>query len=160
MDAPDRLDAVTEHWGEVIDEMADRAAAYREDGVDAVEIHPGDVAVVGVGDHDPGRVGFDVVAPDDEFERLRSVLAEVAVDGFEVFRAVDGGIVYALVVVETVDDEAAVLVPLYYEREDLEALRDVVAEHDALFTRVHNLALDDIVTFTHADPDPFFPDGG
>lgn len=161
------FDRVVGHWERVIDDMSATAAEYRETGRRAVELHPGDVSVM-TGDPrtlaertdefdpDARRVGFDVVVPGDEYERVRDALADRSVDRYEVFRAAGDGMVFLLVALE-IGADLAVLVPLYYDRSDRAELERVVDEY-GLYTHIRPLVEDDVVTVAHADPDPFFPD--
>lgn len=173
---------VTDHWGAVIEDAHATAEQYRERGWTVVALHPGDVTVLTgqprtAAEHvartapeqsdggraagedsepDPRRLGFDVVVPGDEFDRLQAVLADRPVGDCTVFGAAGSGVVYLVVALETADESAAALVPLYYDRTDREALREVADEH-GLYTHVRPLANDRVVTVEHDDPDPFFP---
>lgn len=161
------FDRVVGHWDQVIDDMAATAAEYRDDGRAAIELHPGDVTVLTgeprtmaeqTGDYEPDarRLGFDVVVPGDEFQRLTDALDGRAVDRCEVFRAAGDGMVFLLVALEC-GEALAVLVPLYYDRSDLGDLRQVAADH-GLYSHIRPLSDDEVVTVAHDDPDPFFPD--
>ncbi|MEA5385792.1 hypothetical protein VB779_00760 [Haloarculaceae archaeon H-GB11] len=155
MEVHERFAAVTSHWEAVVEEMHDVAERYRADGYRTVEIHPGDVAVVGPDEE--GRTGFDVVAPDDEFDRLESLTETYGFTSYDVFRGDADAMVFPLVALEAASDDVAVFVPLYYERSELGTLRDVVENRDVLRSTVRPLADDRSVTFAHSDPAPFFP---
>jgi len=157
---------VTDHWEAVIEDVHATADQYRADGWTVVALHPGDVTVLtgqprtaaeltGAVDRDH-RVGFDVVVPGDEFERLRDALADRTVERCSVFGADGSGVVYRVVAVETTDREVAVLVPLYYDRSDVEDLL-AVADDGGLSTHVRPLQDDQVITVEHADADPFIP---
>lgn len=164
------FDRVVGPWQDVVEDMTATAERYRADGWETVELHPGDVAVLTgdprtmaeeKGDFEPGprRLGLDVVVPGEEYERLRDLASGRTFDSYEAFRAVEGGIVFLLVVVTDATDEVAVFVPAYYELADAADLREVADEH-AMYTHVRSLSPDEAVTFTHDDPDPLFPDAG
>jgi hypothetical protein len=159
---------VTDHWEAVVEDVHATARKYRAEEWTAVAVHPGDVTVLTgeprtaaelTGGFDPGprRVGFDVVVPGDEFERLRDALADRTVGKCRVFGAGGSGVVYRVAVVETTDRDVVALVPLYYDRTDLEDLLAVADEH-GLATHVRPLQDDQVVTIEHADVDPFVPD--
>ncbi|MFB6224035.1 MAG: hypothetical protein ABEH86_10255 [Haloarcula sp.] len=161
------FDRVVGHWEQVIDDMAATATQYRDDGRTAIELHPGDVTVLTgepqtmaeqTGEYDPDsrRLGFDVVVPGDEFKRVADALSDCSVDRYEVFRAAGDGMVFLLVALECGDD-LAVLVPLYYDRNDLEDLSQVASDH-GLYSHIRPLTDDEVVTVAHEDPEPFFPD--
>ena len=169
MDAPsdNPFDRVVGPWERVLEDMTATAERYRDAGRTVLELHPGDVAVMtgepqtlaeerGSHDPEPTRLGFDVVVPGDEFERLRSALADRTVDDYEVFRATGNGLVFLLIAVECGDDFVA-LIPAYYDRERRDALEAVAREH-GLYTNVRPLGGDVVVTIAHDDPGPFFPD--
>lgn len=140
---------VVDHWEAVVADMEATAAAYEDDGWTTVQLHPGDVTVFEEPD-----VGFDVVVPGEEFERLRETVDGRAFDSYDVYRGEGGAQVFCLVALESAADDAAVLVPVYYGRDD----RELLASAGALTTRVRPLADEEAVTFAHEDPDPFFPD--
>lgn len=145
---------VVDHWEAVIEDMHATAGEYREAGWETVALHPGDVHVLR---EESDRDGLDVVVPGEEFERLRELVADRSFDSYELYRADAGSMVYALVVLEAAGDDGAVFVPVYYEVDELERL----AGADTLYTHVRPLSREEIVTFTHRDPSPFFtsPDG-
>jgi hypothetical protein len=155
-------------WEQVIEDMKATADRYREAGWEVVELHPGDVHVM-TGEPrtlaeqqeeyepPPQRLGLDVVVPGDEYDHLRDVVAGREFDSDEVFRATEGGIVFLLIGLESRAEDAVVFVPAYYELADVEDLRRVAAEH-GLYTNVRPLTGEEVVTFTHADPGPMFPD--
>jgi len=151
------FDRVVGPWQDVIEDMAATAEEYREAGRTVVELHPGDVETV-TGEHvdsEAVRLGFDVVVPGDEFDRLRDAMADRTVDRYEVFAATGNGMVFLLVAVEC--DDLVVLVPLYYDQSDRPSLEGI-AEDDGLATHIRPLADDEVVTVTHRDPEPFFPE--
>lgn len=157
-------------WERVVEDMGATAGQYERAGVDVVTVHPGDVAVLSGeprtlaeerGDYEPGpqRLGLDVVVPGDEFEELHDVADRHEFDSYEAFRAVEGGVVFALLVFESADEAAVVLVPVYYEVSDLPDLRRIAAEY-GLYTNVRPLDREAVVTFTPADPEPLLPEPG
>lgn len=159
---------VVDPWEQVIEDMEATAAEYEEAGWDVVTVHPGDVFVMtgeprtlaeeqGEYEPDPQRLGLDVVVPGEEYDAVRALAGRHDFDSYEAFRAVEAGIVFTLVVLESATEAAAVFVPTYYEVSDLQDLRAVADEY-GLYTHVRSLASDEVVTFTHADPEPFFPD--
>lgn len=167
---------VVDHWEAVIDDMAATAEEYRAAGRETIELHPGDVTTLTPASRNPDFVqsdegspgvqapegpdeyGLDVLVPGEEFDRLRDLVADRDFDSYEVLRAEAGGVVFALVVLESSDGAAAVFVPTYYEVSDLADLRDAAREQGALHTRVRQLSGDEVVRFSHDDPEPFFPE--
>jgi len=153
---PETLDdAELTNWESLIEDMSAMAEEYRDRGWAALEVHPGDIAAF---PGEAGRRGIELLAPDNEFDPIAAAFDETA--GFEtaeVFRAVDGGMVYLLFVLEASDIETAVLLPAYYshgnETEFVEMLETAVD------VPVHVRPLNErrILTFTYDDPSLFLP---
>ncbi|MFC6836948.1 DUF7529 family protein [Halomarina ordinaria] len=141
-----------EGWERVIEDMHATGETYREDGYDVVELHPGDVTVV-----DDGS-GFDLVVSGEEFAAVQSMVADASLTETEVFRAVEGGRVYVLVVVRDGASEAALCCPLYYAPDRATSLREYARESGRLFTYVRSLSADDAVAVAFDDPELFFPE--
>jgi hypothetical protein len=145
---------VVGRWDDVLADMAATAAEYREDGWTVHECHPGDVAAL-----DGDDPALDVVLPGDEFETVRRVAVEEgrAFEDCEVFRALDGSLVFLVVVERDATTETAVVYPAYYdaaaEEEFVQEARDVAT----LPTHLRGLDPEDRVTFTHDDPSLFLP---
>lgn len=154
MSADNPFGKVVGKWEAVVEDMEATAEEYRDAGWEPVTLHPGDVTVVPA-DHD--QFGLSVLAPDDEFDTLREAVAGRTFDSYEVYRGETESMVFLLVVVESDDDELAVFVPTYYERTD--DAEGELRDHDGtLYTRIRNLAGDDVVSFSHDNPEPFFPE--
>jgi len=94
-----------------------------------------------------------VLVPDDEFDDLQSLFADVTVDGYEVYRTVVTDYVALLVVLEDESRETAVLVPAYYAMADdaVDGLFDAAVEDGQLTVYLRTLA-DDAVEVTLSDP--------
>lgn len=142
---------VQAYWSDLLDDMTATADEFRDRGWDVLELHPGDVTVV-----DAERRGFDVLVPDDEFEKLEAWVADCTFDEHDVYLA-PREIVFGLVVLRDTDRERAVCCPLYYGSEDLEALGDMVQTEGRLLTHVRRLS-EEYVTFVHEQPQLFFPE--
>lgn len=143
-------------WDQVIADVEATADEYREDGWDAVEIHPGEVTVRTEGD----RVGLDVLVPNDEFERLQSLLADgVTLDGCRVFRATNEGVVFLVVAMEGPDAETAVVYPAYYDASDPD-VRDLLrhARAEGELRSYLRILTGEYVELSHEDPALFVPD--
>ena len=138
-------------WEEVIADMEATAAEYREEGWEVLELHPGDVTVL-----DGERYGLDVLVPGDEFRELETLTGETGFDSYEVYRAANDGMVFALVVLESPEHERAVCCPTYYERNQIGELQRRASEEGVMYTHVRPLSDDRAVTFTHDDPTLFF----
>ncbi|WP_435361448.1 DUF7529 family protein [Haloarchaeobius sp. DFWS5] len=148
-------DRVVPVWEQVVEDMEATAEEYREEGWAAIECHPGDVAAVA---DDIGRTGLDVLLPDNEFDDVQAAYeAEGAFDEVEVFRAEEGGVVFAVAALLNRTTETALLVPLYYDTTSSQEFLQLVKEEGEL--RVHLRPLDqrEVITFTQQNPELFLP---
>lgn len=142
---------IREHWDDLVGDMEATAEAFRERGWEVLELHPGDVTAVS-GD----RWGFDVLVPDDEFARLAEWVETCEFDEHDVYRATSR-LVFVLVVLQDADGQRAVCCPLYYGPEAADGLRELAEREGRIYTHVRRLS-EEYVTFTHENPDLFFPD--
>ena len=149
--------AVTDHWEQLVGDMAELAAEYRERGWDAHEIHPGDVTTITKEDVD--RRGFDVLAPDNEFDPVEAAVEAGAEFGdATVYRAMTNGVLFLLAVLEDAASETVVLVPAYYSPAEDRAFVDYLATEPTVEIHLRPLDQRTIVTFQHDDPSLFLPD--
>lgn len=144
--------AIRQHWDDLVGDMEATAEEYRSAGWEVLELHPGDVTVV-----TESNRGFDVLVPDDEFERLRKWVTGAEFTDHDVYRA-EAGITFLLLVVKDEDAERAVCCPLYYDSGAEPTLRELAAAEGVLWTHVRRLS-EEFVHFAHEDPELFFPGG-
>lgn len=156
-DGPDpAAEAVVEHWPGLVADLADLADAYRERGWDVHEIHPGDVTVLA--GEDATRHGFDVLAPDDEFDPVAAVVDDGATfPDATVYRRLEDGVCFLLVVLEDAAAETAVLVPAYYSPATEQAFVADLSERPTVELHLRPLDRRSLVTFQHDDPSLFLP---
>lgn len=145
------LEGALDHWNSLLEDTAATAADYRARGWESTTLEPGDVTV------DLELPGFDVLVPDNEFDRLVERFGD-GVDEYQVYLASAAGLVFALVALERPDDEQVALVPFYYRHAQLDALRATAEETGALSTRLRTLDRTDLVV-RHEEPELFFPGG-
>ncbi|MFC7044388.1 hypothetical protein ACFQH6_02265 [Halobacteriaceae archaeon GCM10025711] len=140
-------------WDAVVADMEATAAEYEEEGWETLQIHPGDATVVNQED----RAGLDVLVPNNEYEALEELMeAGVAFDEYQVFRAVESGMVYLLVVMQDTDVEVAVLFPTYYRIDEAGDLFDRARREGVLHSYLRILS-GEYVELTHSDPSLFAP---
>lgn len=155
-------DTVRDHWAELVADMEELAAEYREEGWTAHVVHPGDVTAITNRDHDDeteDREGFDVLAPDNEFDPIEDAVERGG--GFAtatVYRAMSDGVLFLLAVLEDRPSETAVLVPVYYSPAEDRAFARYLAEGESVEIHVRPLDRRAVVTFQHDDPSLFLPD--
>lgn len=154
-------EGVIDNWDAVISDMEATAAEYREEGWEVVELHPGDVTAL-TGDHETvDRYGLDLVVPGDEAERVRALVEadDAAFDSCSVFRAVDVGVVFLVIVVEDASRGVAVVTPAYYDSDDQQTqdMLEKAVRNGEMRTHVRDLGNERVMTFSHDDPDLFFP---
>jgi hypothetical protein len=156
------LAGIVDRWEAVIDDMEATATEYREQGWEAVELHPGDVTPLpptrGGDALDDDRVGLDVLVPDNEFEAVESAAADATFDSYEAYRAQAGSVVFAVVAIEATADGRAVLVPLYYRAADARVMTRRARERGSLDLYVRPLADDRRVVFTQEAPELILPE--
>jgi hypothetical protein len=143
-------------WEEVLEDMEATAAEYRQEGWEVLEIHPGDVTVRPEGE----RIGLDVLVPDDEFDRLQSLVADdVTFDGYQVYRADQEGLVFVVVAMEDAGTETAVVYPAYYDthQPDTNDMLDHARQEGELRSYLRILQ-GEYVEFALEDPSLFVPE--
>lgn len=151
-------EAAMPYWEQVVEDMAATAAAYREDGWEALEVHPGDVHV-SAGDFD--RTGFDLLVPDNEFDPVADAVDDG--EGFEsaeIYRAAPSGTVYVVVALEDAPTETAILFPLYYLPDEHPDFVEMMRSDGEVRTHLRPLDERRIITFTHDEPSLFLPEDG
>lgn len=153
------LTGVLDVWEGVVEDMEATAAEYRDEGWETLELHPGDVtALPSVEERKQGRFGLDVLVPGDEYEAVSELVETVEFDEYEVFRAQEGGVVFAVLVTQSTAAKQAVLTPLYYAVEDASLMLDRAREEGVLYTHVRPLSGEEHVTFTQEEPELLFPE--
>ncbi|WP_101294028.1 DUF7529 family protein [Halegenticoccus soli] len=155
------LSGALEIWEGVVEDAAATAAALREEGWEALELHPGDVTPLPpptATDGGDGEFGLDVLVPGDEFDAVASFVGETSFDEYEVYRAREGGVVFLLLVMKAAASKRAVLVPLYYAVHDARPMLDRAREEGRMRTVVRPLSDDRRVVFTQEEPARLFPD--
>ena len=101
-------------WDAVVGDMESTASAYEAEGWRTVVCHPGDVTIR-LGEDRPG---VDVLLPDDEYAEVESLVETAEFDEYELLRAMDSGLVYAVVVMQDTEQQVAFLFPTYFEPEE------------------------------------------
>lgn len=145
------LPAVEEQWTGLLEDAEDIATAYREDGWDALVVHPGDVSVL-AGE----TFGLAVLVPGNEFEELETAVGKTDFETSRVYATDDGAIRLYVIVVEAPGDTVAVVVPAFARRAEVASLRRRATEEGTMRTHVRPLSDDARVTFHHSEPELFF----
>jgi len=149
-------EAASETWRRLVDEAAELAEGYRDRDWMVLVVHPADVTAVDTDD----RFGLSALAPDSEYDRVRSLVTDHSFDRSHVYRRTDGELRFFLCVFEAPGDEVAVLVPAYATETDLDMLFPRARETGTVPVFVHPLKQGERVTMTVADPDLFFSSEG
>jgi hypothetical protein len=152
-------------WETVIEDMEATAAEYEDQGWETLQIHPGDVAVLGdhqgrEGEEIAGSPGLDLIVPDDEFRLLADLLEDgFGVENVEVYRADEPDMAYIVTVMEDPDRETAVLAPAYYLHSDpdFQSTIETARDEGVFHTRLRQLT-GNAVIIGHEDPELFAPD--
>lgn len=149
---------LSEYWPAFQEEIASLAEEYRSDGWEVVELHPGDIVPLAPGEHD--RWGLDVVVPDDELGDVEDLVVDSAPEEFELFRSTQGEVVFQLIAAKAPEPKQLILVPTYYRRSDIGPTRAAAFDRGEIPIHLRPLRQSPVITFTHEDPDVFFPDTG
>lgn len=143
------------NWEQLIEDMAAMSEEYREAGWEALEVHPGDISAF---PGEKGRAGIELLAPDNEFDPIEEAFDDTTgFDDADVYRAVESGMVYLLIVLEAPDIETVVLLPAYYSHGNDQAFVEFLEESDEVPVHVRPLDQRRVLTFAHADPTLFLP---
>ncbi len=124
-----RSGAAMEQWSTVLDDMEATAAEFDEAGWETVVFHPGDVTTV-LKNREPG---VDVLLPGDEYDDLAAAIDEgVSFETYEVYRAVEDSMVYAVIVAQDEETSTAALVPVYLDQGKLHTVIEAEREEPGI----------------------------
>ena len=143
--------AVADRWETVLSDARATATDYREDGWEALLVHTADVTPL-----TDDRFGLDLLAPDDEFEELQTLVDDTPISETHVYSAQDGGVRFYVIAAEASAAERAVILPAFLPLSAAPSLQARATEAGAMYTYVRPLASEARVTLTHDDPDLFF----
>ena len=147
---------LSNHWEDILADMEATAAEYREQGWEAMELHPGDVTTLAP-DEEDDTFGLDVLLPGDEFDELEGrVESGASFDAYQVFRGEGSGLVLLLVAMEDETNELAALFPAYFDPSEAGEMREAAFSEGRMYSHVRPLDRRNIVTFEHDDPALFF----
>ncbi|MDY6765168.1 MAG: hypothetical protein SV377_05715 [Halobacteria archaeon] len=138
-------------WEEVLADMEATASEYRDQGWDATELHPGDVAMVLPDEQDDP--GIDIILPKDEFQALQDHgMEDGGFDTIEAFQAGSPDFVYLLLAIEDTDSKHVVLTPAYYQvTEDARGLFEHAIKQGKIDIFLRTLTGEEIVV-SHKNP--------
>ena len=129
-------------WWRLLDEAEELAEGYRDRGWTATVVHPGDVTAVDTSDY----LGLSVLAPDSEYDRVRSLAETHTLDRSEIYRLADGGLTYLVCVFADDGRNTALVVPAYVTQPDLDRLYPRVQQTGAMSLHVRPLNHEERVT--------------
>ncbi|WP_254864228.1 DUF7529 family protein [Halovivax gelatinilyticus] len=154
----DRADidrAETEPWAELLGDAEAIASEYRAEGWTVERVDP--IDVVPWADDDGG--GFAILADGNRVQALESLVSDRTFGAAEVYqRPVDAGSFLVLVELDE-PTERAIVLSLYYRREEAENALSRANEAGELQVRLRSTDGDDWLTFVHDDPSLFDADG-
>ncbi|QCJ45677.1 MULTISPECIES: DUF7529 family protein [Haloprofundus] len=163
-------------WEAVVADMEATAEAYREEGWETTELHPGDVVPLSnvdigldvedelggdetdVSEERPGWSGLDVLLPGNEFTAVEGVVEASTFDESEVLRTRENGVVLAVVVMKASGEKRAVFVPLYYDIADIAGVASAARSVGRLEVALRPLSNDQRVLFALDDPELVLPE--
>ncbi|ADE03957.1 DUF7529 family protein [Haloferax volcanii] len=158
-DEPHALTGLLSFWETVVEDAEATAAEYEDEGWETLVLHPGDVSVLPPANLPEAteRVGFDVLVPGSEFESLSSWVESAEFDRYDVYRAREDDTVFVVSVVQDAAASKAVVVPLYYELGEVDAMATKARKQDELRLYVRPVEADRRVELVQSEPDPLFP---
>lgn len=139
-------------WDRVVEEATELAVEYREKDWEAVVVHPGDVTMTDKDDY----FGLNVLAPDSEYERVRSLVETHRFDRSHVYRQSQGSFTFLVCAFEATEEDIAVLVPAFVSVDNLDVLEPRAREANEMPIIVRPLEYEEQAILTVADPDLFF----
>jgi hypothetical protein len=142
-------------WRQLVDETEEMAVQYRDRGWEATVVHPGDITAV----HADDQFGLNALAPDSEYDEVRSLVEAHEFDQSHVYRRDDQELRFFLCVFEASEADLAVLVPAYATETDLDMLYPRAHSAGEMRVFVRPLEYDERATLTVADPDLFLESG-
>jgi hypothetical protein len=156
------LQGKEEAWEAVVADMEATAEAYRDEGWETVELHPGDVIPLSGATPDDeeqnGWSGLDVLLPGNEFVAAESAVETATFDESEVLRTREDGVVLAVLVMKASTDQCAVFVPLYYDIGDIAGVANAARTAGRLEVALRPLSNDQRVLFALDDPELLLPE--
>ena len=137
---------VAGRWSDLIADLETTAAELDSAGYDVVAVHAGDVTPM------PEESTLDVLVPDDEFDRVKTLAAEDVPDEFAVYAATEGRVTFAAIAAQDPDRHAAVCWPVFVTATAAEQLADQVQSTGEVVFRLRPLADDEAVRFVLSEP--------
>lgn len=143
--------AVADRWETVLADARATATDYRAAGWEALLVHTADVTPL-----TDDRFGLDVLAPDDEFEQLRTLVEESPISETHVYTAEDGAVRFYVIAAEAPSAEQAVVIPAFLQMSAAPPLETRATDAGTMYTYVRPLSAEARVTLAHDDPALFF----
>lgn len=156
---PHKLTDLLDRWETVVEDAEATAEEYAEKGWETLVLHPGDVTAMPPANLPDAtdRVGFDVLVPGSEFELLSEWVEAAEFDRYDVYRAKEKGVIFAVSVVQAPAAEQAVIAPLYYGVDDVMVTAERAKEQGELRLYVRPLEYDQHVELVQSEPSVLFP---
>lgn len=140
-------------WKRLLEDAATIESDLREADWEVIRVEPQSVSPVDTDD----RTGFRVGVAEDTYDAVESMVGrpEVRFTAVDVYRQTEGTTTVVLAVERDDDEQAAVLVPLYYERPDAAPVFETALADGHLFVYLETESAENWVVFSHDDPSLF-----
>lgn len=144
-------------WARTLADMTARAAAYEEDGWEAIAVPAGHTAATHpeVGSDD--RFGFVHTVPGNYAAELREAIEAGAFPEYDVFRASTDGRVFLLVELLDPGSETAIFLAASYELRTIGPLLAAADEAGVCYTHLRTLDGTPLGSFEHEAYEKFVP---
>lgn len=137
---------VAGRWADLIADLEATAAELDNAGYDVATVHAGDITPI------PGESTVDVLAPDDELDRVKTVVAEAVPDEFAVYTATEGRVIFAVIAAQDPARHTAVCWPVFVTATAAEELTDQAQTTGQIAFRLRPLADNEAVRFVLSEP--------
>jgi|APHM01.1.fsa_nt_gi hypothetical protein len=137
---------VAGRWSDLITDLEATAAELDSAGYDVVAVHAGDVTPISE------ESTVNVLVPDDELDRVKTLVAEAVPDEFAVYTATEGRVTFAVIAAQDPDRHTAVCWPVFVTATAVEELADQAQTTGQITFRLRPLADDEAVRFVLSEP--------
>lgn len=153
------LGVVKAKWNDLLEEAEAIGGALEAEDWRVIMVRPGDVQPRS---KSTDVFGLNVVVPSNVFADIHELVEEkgVSFDDAEIYKSVEGGVVFIVISVLDTEEEIAVVIPVWYSVARGVAMLDVAREVGEMRTTIRPLDPTEEITFSHADPELFAPPHG
>jgi hypothetical protein len=147
-------------WARTLETANEMTAELREDGWEVVTVRAAHVGPELPDDGETDRFGLVYVAPGDVADPLADLLDRGTFESYRVFSRRSGSDRFVLTRVSDADRRLATLLAGTVDLARAAPLASLARERGEMHSHVELLDGTQVASFTHDDPEAFFPDDG